>query len=352
MTHRRLFNLACLLSLLLCIASAVVWHRLIQTHLPESDRFQQRGEELRQAFGQATPGTPRYDDLGTQLNNWKIDWEMQLQETFNQPHPDRVKKTLAERRAYEARYVVLPQLVVIALAILPMAWLVRSVRRRLPRRAPAATLVSKGRRIVSASLAAICFLLTVLIPLEWVRTMYFVSDRFLVSNWFDEGTFNYWRQSRLLISRGEIGFASIVQSGSKATYHREIVAYVQRQDGMSIDDLPIHDTYIPAKIDFQFGSEQHEWGFTWGSFDFLPQGNRGHNFSYEFIAPIWAFEVLLLPFPLLWIFVRIRARRRFQTGQCVACGYNLTGNTSGLCPECGANVERKTDIPSLPSAPG
>ena len=37
---------------------------------------------------------------------------------------------------------------------------------------------------------------------------------------------------------------------------------------------------------------------------------------------------------------------------CKQCGYNLTGNTSGLCPECGASIERKTDIPSLLSAPG
>ncbi len=31
--------------------------------------------------------------------------------------------------------------------------------------------------------------------------------------------------------------------------------------------------------------------------------------------------------------VRRRARRR--GGCCVACGYNLTGNMSGRCPECG-----------------
>lgn len=27
--------------------------------------------------------------------------------------------------------------------------------------------------------------------------------------------------------------------------------------------------------------------------------------------------------------------RRFQPGACQKCGYNLTGNTSGRCPECG-----------------
>jgi len=30
-----------------------------------------------------------------------------------------------------------------------------------------------------------------------------------------------------------------------------------------------------------------------------------------------------------------RAIRRRQRRQCVACGYSLHGNTSGVCPECG-----------------
>lgn len=29
-------------------------------------------------------------------------------------------------------------------------------------------------------------------------------------------------------------------------------------------------------------------------------------------------------------------RRRTRAGCCTACGYNLTGNTSGTCPECGS----------------
>lgn len=37
---------------------------------------------------------------------------------------------------------------------------------------------------------------------------------------------------------------------------------------------------------------------------------------------------------------------------CKQCGYNLTGNTSGLCPECGASIERKTDVPRVVSEGG
>lgn len=34
--------------------------------------------------------------------------------------------------------------------------------------------------------------------------------------------------------------------------------------------------------------------------------------------------------------VWIRDRRRFGKGRCPACAYDLRGNTTGVCPECGA----------------
>jgi hypothetical protein len=36
-----------------------------------------------------------------------------------------------------------------------------------------------------------------------------------------------------------------------------------------------------------------------------------------------------------------RWHRRRRPGHCVQCGYNLTGNTSGRCPECGAALSLK-----------
>ena len=34
----------------------------------------------------------------------------------------------------------------------------------------------------------------------------------------------------------------------------------------------------------------------------------------------------------------VRRRRRRRHGLCTNCGYNLTGNVSGVCPECGAPI--------------
>ncbi len=35
-----------------------------------------------------------------------------------------------------------------------------------------------------------------------------------------------------------------------------------------------------------------------------------------------------------------RLDRRFPLGCCQNCGYDLTGNVSGVCPECGTEVEK------------
>ena len=42
--------------------------------------------------------------------------------------------------------------------------------------------------------------------------------------------------------------------------------------------------------------------------------------------------------PAAWLFGFSRRQRHRATGRCTACGYNLTGNISGICPECGTPV--------------
>ena len=38
--------------------------------------------------------------------------------------------------------------------------------------------------------------------------------------------------------------------------------------------------------------------------------------------------------------------RRPPRGHCQACGYSLTGNVSGVCPECGAAIKSPQETPS------
>ena len=53
--------------------------------------------------------------------------------------------------------------------------------------------------------------------------------------------------------------------------------------------------------------------------------------------PLWIpFVALIAPTLILWV---VDHRRRPLPGHCRKCNYNLTGNTSGVCPECGNEIE-------------
>ena len=55
-----------------------------------------------------------------------------------------------------------------------------------------------------------------------------------------------------------------------------------------------------------------------------------------FLIPLWLpLALVAVPTSILWY----RSRRaRLLSGHCPNCHYNLTGNTSGICPECGTAI--------------
>lgn len=56
-------------------------------------------------------------------------------------------------------------------------------------------------------------------------------------------------------------------------------------------------------------------------------------------APIWAVLGVFAAYPTI-VFIRgpLRRRRRHRKGLCIKCSYDLTGNESGVCPECGKGI--------------
>ena len=59
--------------------------------------------------------------------------------------------------------------------------------------------------------------------------------------------------------------------------------------------------------------------------------------GYEF--PLWLVAVGALAYPFFTLIrTSLKRRRRGRDGLCLNCGYNLTGNTSGVCPECATKV--------------
>ena len=51
--------------------------------------------------------------------------------------------------------------------------------------------------------------------------------------------------------------------------------------------------------------------------------------------PVWGIAVLLMIPPIRDSIRERRRAGRKGRNECLECGYNLTGNVSGLCPECG-----------------
>ena len=69
----------------------------------------------------------------------------------------------------------------------------------------------------------------------------------------------------------------------------------------------------------------------------LPRKGRPNFGAYTGIGiamPIW---ILCLPLCLALAVIWWRDRSH-QADHCQTCGYDLTGNTSGRCPECGASL--------------
>jgi hypothetical protein len=68
------------------------------------------------------------------------------------------------------------------------------------------------------------------------------------------------------------------------------------------------------------------------------RGLAGEPKRIDIVAcPLWVpIAVFSLAGILMW-----PHRRRMHVGGCASCGYDLTGNVSGRCPECGTEFEQR-----------
>lgn len=73
----------------------------------------------------------------------------------------------------------------------------------------------------------------------------------------------------------------------------------------------------------------------------------GTKLLYAIWFPIWVPTAILFLIPM-FIFIKINTIKliRRSCNHCIHCGYNLTGNISGTCPECGTPIENTAIIPS------
>ena len=70
----------------------------------------------------------------------------------------------------------------------------------------------------------------------------------------------------------------------------------------------------------------------------LPSTYLHTDGSRSVYVPLWL-PFLAVAIPTAWLF--LRDRKRIPPGHCQKCGYDLTGNTSGRCSECGNPVHEQ-----------
>jgi hypothetical protein len=87
---------------------------------------------------------------------------------------------------------------------------------------------------------------------------------------------------------------------------------------------------------------EREWsgaGFQWTRIERL--GADSWSIQRSVVVPYWLPCLLAGLAPAAWGRARLVRSRRARRGLCLSCGYDLTGNASGTCPECGVPAPRR-----------
>jgi hypothetical protein len=79
-------------------------------------------------------------------------------------------------------------------------------------------------------------------------------------------------------------------------------------------------------------SDRHRYGFT---MPFLRTGHGNQPLIFHIELPYWLGLICVWAANDVRRYVRRYIFARPKLGCCALCGYDLTGNTSGRCPECG-----------------
>jgi hypothetical protein len=107
----------------------------------------------------------------------------------------------------------------------------------------------------------------------------------------------------------------------------KLITFLKRMEGVRTTKTAPFGRYGKITIPI-FQGLGFKYGIWW-------MGNA--EFGRGLIIPLWFITGIFALLPLLalnrW---RTRPQRRLAAGLCAVCGYDLTANVSGVCPECGA----------------
>ena len=96
---------------------------------------------------------------------------------------------------------------------------------------------------------------------------------------------------------------------------------------------------FPLRISRPWGARPQPPRWFWFNHSTAP----GNPFNCEIVVPYRTIALASGVLPSVWLmllWVRRHRRRRYRArhGLCIHCGYDLQGNVSGVCPECGKSL--------------
>jgi hypothetical protein len=117
--------------------------------------------------------------------------------------------------------------------------------------------------------------------------------------------------------------------------HSDSKTYILRVSGgmlrvtIVLDSAQSKGTRVPSGLTVSRRTgENHFWFRTLGSW-------KGGLYMVD--IPLWSMCLVLL---CSYLVARGRLRARGAKGRCTTCGYDLHGNVSGRCPECGTTFKK------------
>ena len=91
-------------------------------------------------------------------------------------------------------------------------------------------------------------------------------------------------------------------------------------------------------------------GYGVGGYLVTRDGFGWRNYTEAIHFPVWLPVIMFAAYPaIVLIHGPVRRYRRRKRGLCLTCGYNLTGNVSGVCSECGTEIKQPPEPPDAPS---
>lgn len=151
-----------------------------------------------------------------------------------------------------------------------------------------------------------------------------------------------WSRGQLCVGQGRIGYIAWIPQAkaglrylkARHRFHRMTINEFSYEHTFRFNPWTTGQLSVPAPVN----AEDLWWrGIQYSQFTI------DHITMRQVWLPFWLIAASLFMLPLLrttlWLRQWVRASHCRRQGRCTSCGYDLIGNTSGTCPECGIKIQ-------------